>query len=86
MRIEKERRKVNIICHGTFLVRGLIHINPGERILDFINDSRESFIAVTEVEFYRTKENNFLSLGSKPFSKKASLVLNKAAIIWMEEA
>lgn len=48
MRVEKEKRKVNITCLDNSLIKGFVHINPGERIIDFINDQKENFIAVTE--------------------------------------
>ncbi len=72
MKVEKERHNVNIICDRECQLKGFIHINPGERVLDFMNRERESFIAVTEVE-YVTGE------------KKKSIVLNKSSIKWIEE-
>jgi hypothetical protein len=72
MKVEKEKHRVNIVCEKDCSLKGFIHINPGERVLDFINHERESFIAVTEVE-YVTGE------------KKESVVLNKSSIKWIEE-
>lgn len=85
MRIEKEKHKVNIVCQNGLSMKGFVHINPGERILDFINDSRESFIAVTEAEFYDTKETHFFVSESKCLAKKESIILNKSAINCIEE-
>lgn len=85
MRIEKERRKVNIVCQDGTLVRGFIHINPGERVLDFINDLRKNFIAVTNAEFYYTKESQLFRVRPKLSIKKDVIILNKSAIKWIEE-
>ena len=39
MKVEKEKHRVSIICQDGSSVKGVIHINPGERILDYINDA-----------------------------------------------
>ena len=50
MRIEKEKRKVNIVCVDGSLVKGFVHMHPGLRLQDFINDSKKHFIVVTGIE------------------------------------
>jgi hypothetical protein len=85
MRVEKEKRRVNIICHDGYVIRGNVHINPGERTLDFINDARETFIAVTHVEFYYIKEPHAFNLLSKLLAKKDFIILNKSTIKLIEE-
>ena len=62
MKIEKEKRKVAINCEGGLLVKGFIYLNQGERLSDFLNNSRENFIAVTSAEFNSTKEIESLKL------------------------
>jgi hypothetical protein len=37
MKVEKEKRKAVIVCTDGSLVKGLVHINPGERMIDFLN-------------------------------------------------
>lgn len=86
MRVEKEKRKVTVFCQDRVIVEGYAHINPGERVLDFINDSRETFIAVTEAEVYSAKEALVLGTKLKMLSKKGAIILNKSAIISIEEA
>lgn len=83
MKIEKEKRKVRIFCNDDSLIEGFVHINPGERILDFINDPRENFIAVTDVKIYYSKKPHYLKLNSK--LEKESIILNKAVIKSIEE-
>ncbi len=85
MRVEKEKRKVIIVCVDGSLVKGFVHINPGERIIDFFNDVKESFIAVTSAEFYNIKEIHSFSLFSELKKKKNVVVLNKSAIKLVEE-
>lgn len=83
MKIEKEKLKVNIFLKDNLMINGFVHINPGERLQDFINDNRESFIAVTEAEFCYIEQANF-----KPTSmvKKGNIILDKSSIWWIEEA
>lgn len=78
MKIEKDKRKVNIVLDGDILVQGLIYINPGERIFDFINDKRKSFIVLTNVEFLKR------AIGKKE-PKKNVVFINKTAVKWIEE-
>lgn len=85
MKVEKEKRKVCIFCSEGFLVKGFVHINPGERIIDFINDPKEEFIAITSVEFYSTKEVRSFKMINELAKKKSSVILNKQAIRLIEE-
>ncbi len=86
MRVEKEKHRVSIICHDGYSIRGDIHINPGERIQDFLNDLRRNFIAVTDAEFFYTKDEAIFESQSKTAGKKDSIILNKSDIKWVEEA
>ena len=83
MRVEKEKRKVALVCDQWLLVRGYVHINPGERIIDFFNDSRESFIAVTDAEYYGPQARLFQLFGRK--LKKSVVIINKSAIKVIDE-
>ena len=81
----KEKVKVLIALRDNIILRGGIHINQGERVLDFINDIRESFIAVTEVEVFHPSRLNPLVLPRRATDKKKTLVVIKSAILWIEE-
>lgn len=81
MKVEKEKRKVGVFCNDGTIITGIVHINPGERMLDFLNDPKESFIPITESEVCNT-------LGSEPklMCKKANtVILNKSSIKLVEE-
>lgn len=84
MRVEKEKRRVHILCFDNSSVEGIVHINPGERILDFINDSRENFIAVTEARIDFSKKVSSFKLSWN--LEKGSFILNKSAIKLIQEA
>jgi len=81
MRVEKEKRRVSIICHDGSMVKGTIHINPGERPLDFFNDQKEAFIPVTDAEVFNAKGNLIVQKSEK----KTTVILNKTAIRLVEE-
>jgi len=85
MRVEKEKHKVNIICQDGSVVKGFVHINPGERIVDFFNDCKECFIAVTDVEFSNLKEVHSFKLLDEMRKKRKCIILNKVAIKLIEE-
>lgn len=83
MRVEKQKLKVSIFLKDNLMVSGFVHINPGERLQDFINDGRESFIAVTNAEFCYIERTNFKA--NSPV-RQGDIILNKSHISWIEEA
>lgn len=85
MKIEKDKRKVNVICEDGSLLKGFIHTNPSERTIDFLNDEKETFIAVTHAEFYNIKEIHSFRLFSEITKKKGVVILNKYSIKFIEE-
>jgi hypothetical protein len=85
MKIEKEKRHVQIICDNDFLIKGYVHINPGERIIDFLNNERGSFIVVTEAEFYGISRMRSFRLFKKVGKNSKLVLLNKQSIKIMEE-
>ncbi|MFH1414002.1 MAG: hypothetical protein ABIG56_04070 [Candidatus Omnitrophota bacterium] len=85
MRVEKEKRKVNIICVDGSSLSGIIHINPGQRVIDFIDDERRSFIAVTDSKFYKTNEPKSFQLSKALANKKNMVILNKNSVKLIEE-
>jgi hypothetical protein len=85
MKVPKEKQQVNITCHDNSFIKGTVHLNTGERVLDFINDTKENFIAVTDAEFYYLKELRSFTLLSRMLEKKDFVILNKAAIKLIEE-
>ena len=86
MKVEKEERKVVIVCSDGTFIRGSIHINPGERVIDFLNDTKENFIAVTNAEFRNVRRVHFFKLHSGLMKKDGTALLLKNAIKWVEES
>jgi hypothetical protein len=84
MKIEKEKRKVTIMCQNGSFISGYVHIFQGERIMDFINDQKESFIPITSAAFYTAKQVKLFKI----FSRKAkdTVLLNKSAILLIKES
>jgi ribonucleotide monophosphatase NagD (HAD superfamily) len=85
IRVEKEKRKVTVFCTDGTLISGFVHINPGERILDFLNDAKEEFIAVTSAEFRNVPEIHSFKLVNEFKKKKSIVVLNKSTVKMVEE-
>jgi hypothetical protein len=85
MRVEKEKRKVNIICLDKSIITGFIHIDPGLRIMDFINRANESFIIVTSAEFQNIREVKAFKLYNELKKKRTTICLNKSSVKWIEE-
>jgi len=84
MKIEKEKRRVSIVCRDGSLINGYVHIFQGERILDFINDKKESFIPITSATFHNAKQIKLLKIFS--VKSKDTVLLNKSAILLIKEA
>ncbi len=85
VKIDKEKHRVNIVCTDGSFLRGFVHINPGLRLMDFLNKQEDVFVAVTGAEFSNVKEVHSFSMVNE-FKKKKDLVfLNKSSIKIIEE-
>lgn len=84
MRIEKDKRKV-VICLDRSVITGVIHINPGERISDFVNHTGADFLIVTNAELKTIGEVSVFKLFKGSVMKKGTIFLNKASINWIQE-
>ena len=85
MRVEKEKRKVSIVCIDKSAVTGFIHINPGQRVMDFINHKDEQFIVVTNAVFQSAGDIRAFKLYNEISKRKNTILLNKSSIKWVEE-
>lgn len=79
MKIEKEQIRVHIVSGEGLSMDGFIHINPGERLIDFLNNHDDNFIAVTEARL--SGVGTFLKIGKK----KDVVLLNKSSIKVIEK-
>ena len=73
MKVEKEKRLVRVVFVNGSEMEGNVHINPGERITDFLNRQKDDFIALTNANFP----------GSQASGR--ALIIGKAAIAFIEE-
>ncbi|MCK9574242.1 MAG: hypothetical protein M0R20_07655 [Candidatus Omnitrophica bacterium] len=85
MKIPKEKIKVLILCTDGAWIKGLIHISEGLRVSDFLNDQKNSFIAVTNAEVQNLREVHSFKLASGISKARNTLLLNIQAIKWVEE-
>lgn len=85
MKIPKQKVKVLILCNDDSWIKGFIHISEGLRVSDFLNDQKNSFIAVTNAEVQNLKEIHSFKLVSGISKPKNTLLLNVSAIKWAEE-
>ncbi|MDD4953672.1 MAG: hypothetical protein PHG40_02060 [Candidatus Omnitrophica bacterium] len=83
MKIEKDKRSVFIVCSQDTVITGRVHLNPGERTIDFLNNTRDSFIAVTEAKVHNAGR---FKLSSNVLKRGRTLLLSKNAIKWIEES
>lgn len=86
MKIEKEKRRVAILCRDDLIVKGYVHINPGERLLEFLNDAKENFIAVTDAGFQSMGSVKSFQLYTKRVKRTGVIFLNKSEITALEES
>jgi hypothetical protein len=81
MKIEKVKKKVAVAFVDGSMASGNIYLNPGERIVDFCNDPKETFIVLTE-----SKVESASILNKELFSKDGdALIINKASIKWIKD-
>jgi len=85
MKIPKEKIKVLILCADGAWIKGLIHISEGLRVSDFLNDQKNSFIAVTNAEVQNLREVHSFKLASGISKARNTVLLNVQAIKWVEE-
>ncbi len=85
VKIEKEKHKVNIVCTDGSFVKGFVHIDPGLRLMDFLNNQEDAFVAVTNAEFSNVREVHSFTMVNEFRKKKDLIFLNKASIKLIEE-
>lgn len=85
MKTGKNRQKISIYCNDGSCIKGNVYLNEGERMLDFTNDARKKFIAVTDAEFFHSFNIKSFKLASKARLIKKFIILNKSNIKWIEE-
>ena len=84
MKVPTEKHKAIIACRDGRFVKGCVHIPQGLRPLDFLNDHKEQFIAVTDAKFPNVGRMRSFRL-YKEFQHRENLViLNKNSIEWVE--
>lgn len=84
MKIPKMKFKVNIICSDDSYITGFMHVDEGYRLLDFLNETKKEFLALTEVSFKSFLKKSSLKAKEKGI-KKDFILLNRKAIKWVEE-
>jgi len=78
-------KRVNVICLDRTVVQGIIHIPEGLRVIDFLNETKSNFIAVTSAQFSNIGELPF-RLDKEIFKKdRGTIFINKNTVKWMIE-
>ncbi|MBU1125351.1 MAG: hypothetical protein KKC84_04945 [Candidatus Omnitrophica bacterium] len=83
MKVEKDTRRVRIACLEGLYLEGTVYVNPGERVMDYLNDQKKSFFVVAEVCIFEN-ENAFFHRAD-PIAKRNTVFLNRSAIHYLEE-
>lgn len=81
----KQERKVVIVCNDRSSMIGFIKVTPNQSTLDFINDEKENFVFIDNVEIWYTKDAQSFRLAYKWMERRSNVVLNKSAIKFIEE-
>jgi hypothetical protein len=85
MKVPKEKHRVSIVCTDRTVLQGIIFVDEGLRVSDFLNATRDRFIIVSEASFSNLGKMSF-HLNKAVLSKKAgTVILNKLSIKWMED-
>jgi hypothetical protein len=85
MKIEKDKRKVNIVCMDKSIITGFIYVDPGLRVIDYMNRLTDPFIIVSNAELQNLGEIHAFKLYNELKKKKNMICLNKASVKWIEE-
>ena len=85
MKVPKNKLKASIICKDGSFIRGFVHVSEGLRMRDSLNDVKEKFVAVTGAEFATIKNVHSFQLCAQFKRKKATILLSKDSIKWVEE-
>jgi hypothetical protein len=85
MRIEKEPRKVILLCREGVLLTGNVHKNISERVKDFLNDPKEKFFALTDVQVLSSGQRGSIHALAKGKTRVGALLINKEAVVFVED-
>jgi hypothetical protein len=84
--VNKNKTRAKIYCTNGILIKGFVHLHEGERVQDFANDTKRSFVPVTKVEMFYTQWPALKKIESSLIAAKEIILLNKSVISWIEEA
>ena len=84
---ELQKIRVNIRCVDGSSALGYVNIEPGNKLIDLMNDPSKSFIVLREAEmYYEAREvASFKLVRRVAVMKKERMIMQKASIAWMEE-
>jgi Family of unknown function (DUF6812) len=85
MKVPTVKYKVSIVCGDGTFAKGCVHVPQGLRLLDYINDTKERFIAVTDAKFSNIGEVHSFKLYAEYRKTKKVVILNKQSVKWIEE-
>ncbi len=85
MKVPTDQYRALIVCNDGKLIKGFVYVPQGLRLLDFLNDTKENFIAITDARFPSAMEMYTLRLYRETRGKSKLIFLNKNAVKWVEE-
>ena len=85
MRVPTSKYQVSVVCQDGTFAKGYVHVPQGLRLLDYINDTKAMFIAITDAKFSNIGEVHSFKLYADYRKAKKVIVLNKSSIKWIEE-
>jgi hypothetical protein len=85
MRVPTVKFQISIVCRDGTFAKGYVHVPQGLRLLDYLNDTKERFIAVTNAKFSNIGEIHSFKLYAEYRKAKKVVILNKESVKWVEE-
>jgi hypothetical protein len=85
MRVPTVKFQISIVCRDGTFAKGYVHVPQGLRLLDYLNDTKELFIAVTNAKFSNIGEIHSFKLYAEYRKAKKVVILNKESVKWVEE-
>ncbi|MFA6282441.1 MAG: hypothetical protein WCY05_08100 [Candidatus Omnitrophota bacterium] len=85
MKVQKDKCNVRIFCTDGSIIKGIVFVDEGLRVSDFLNNREQKFIILLNVEVQNVPEVHSFKLASEMSKPKKVIFVNKDAVKCIEE-